>query len=366
MSRAGVVLREVGASARSQRVTSLVTVLLILAATATVLVTAGRNAGVQGAVLAQLDAAGTRTLTIRAKGTPPEFTAAVVPQLAAYDLITSVTGFGPVHDVTAAAIPDATRVGMLPAYGTLGARPLADLTPVAGLPQAWATTTATESLGMPAQRGSVRALDGPEYLITGTAELPDHLRDLGPVVIEPRTSTPRDPLSTLVVVAATPQDLPLVSTLVGDALADIPRDDLTVESSQALADLRAVIDGELTRQSRGIVLGVLAGAAGTVLITIWSLVLMRRRDFGRRRALGASRSMILTLIIGQVLILATAGALLGAGLGLALLTRSGQPTPAPDYITAVVAALTLSATLAATAPAAWAARRDPLTELRVP
>ncbi len=365
MSAPGVVAREIVASVRAQRVASVVTLLLMAAASTTVIVTAGRNAGAEQAVLAQIDAAGTRSLTVRAKGAQAGFTADVVTRLAGYDVIESVTGFGPVTDVTAAAIPQGTRVGLLAAYGTIGTLNLSDQPSVAGLRQAWATPAAAEALGMPHGRGSVRPADGAEYLLTATLDLPEHLRAMDPIVIEPRTAD-ATPISSIVVTANSPQDLPLVERLVGDVLADVPRDGLTVESSQSLADLRAVIGGELTRQSRGVVLGVLAGAAGTTLVTIWSLVLMRRRDFGRRRALGATRPIITTLVIGQVLIPATTGALLGAATGLALLAVGKHPLPAPGYIAAVVVVFTLAATLAATAPALWASRRDPLTELRVP
>ena len=365
MTPAGVVLREVIASARAQRVATLVTLLLMLAATATVVVTAGRNAGAEQAVLAKIDAAGTRSLTVRAKGTQPAFTADVVPRLAGFDVVESVTGFGAVTDVTAAALPQGTRVGMLPAYGTLGDQPLADLPPVGALRQLWATPAAMDALGIPVQRGSVGAQDGAEYLVTATVDLPDQLDSMDPILIEPRTAG-ATPISSIVVVARTPQDLPLVERLVADALADVPRDGLTVESTQALADLRAVIGGELTRQSRGIVLGVLAGAAGTTLVTIWSLVLLRRRDFGRRRALGATRTMLAALVIGQVLLPAIVGSVLGAILGLSLLGAGAHPIPALGYVAALVVLFTLAAALAAIAPATWASRRDPITELRVP
>lgn len=365
MSAGGVLLREVIASARAQRVATLVTLLLMLAGTATVVVTAGRNAGAEQAVLAKLDAAGTRSLSVRAKGSQPGFTAVVVPRLAGMDVIEQVVGFGPVVDVTAAAVPQGTRVGMLSAYGVLGDRALADLAPVGALRQVWATGAAADALGFTAQRGSVRAADGAEYLVTATVDLPEHLRAMDPIVIEPRTAD-ATPISSIVVVARAPQDLPLVEQLVADALADVPRDALTVESSQALADLRAVIGGELTRQSRGIILGVLAGAAGITLVAIWSLVLLRRRDFGRRRALGATRSTIVALVVGQVLVPAVIGVTLGVGAGLALLTTGNHPSPPAHYLAAVVVLFTVAAGIAAGLPGIWAARRDPLTELRVP
>lgn len=162
------------------------------------------------------------------------------------------------------------------------------------------------------------------------------------------------------------KDLELVQALVASALKEVPRDSLTIESSQRLAELRAVVGEALTGQSRAIILGVLSGAAGSVLMTIWSLVLLRRKDFGRRRALGATRAFILVLIVSQVGIIATAGSVLGGIVGVAALAIGRQPVPPLSYLLALCVALTVAATAAAAVPAAWASRREPLSELRVP
>lgn len=93
---------------------------------------------------------------------------------------------------------------------------------------------------------------------------------------------------------------------------------------------------------------------------------MRRRDIGRRRALGATRATIMTLMIGQVTVAALTSAIIGAGIGVALLARGDAPIPNLPYITAVVLALTGISAIAAGIPALIASRRDPLSELRVP
>lgn len=365
LRRVRVFGREVIASALAQRVTSIVTLLLVLGATTTVLATAGRNAGAEASVLARIDAAGTRALTVYAQGENEAFTSRAVELLAGYDVVEEVTGFGPVRDVTAAVNPDGTRVGMRTAYGTLAGVRLDQTVEVAGLSQVWGSQGAAAALGMPQGRGSIREINGPEHLLTRTVAVPEHLASLEPALLQPRDAASGEPLASMTVIAATPADLPLVTALVQSALADVPRDALRVESSQALADLRNVIGGELTRQSRGIILGVLAASAGAILVTIWSLVLIRRRDYGRRRALGATRAMILALVIAQTTVLAAVGAILGAGAGLAVLAQAGHPLPAWTYTAALVAGLTLTAAAASSLPALWAARRDPLTELRV-
>lgn len=364
--RAGDGLREVVVSAGSQRVSSAMTLLVMLGAAVTVIVTAGGNAAAQEAVLSRLDAAGTRTLTLYATGDQPAFTADLVRRLAAYDVVQDVVGLGPVTDVTAAANPDGTNVGMRDVYGSFAGIPLVPAPSIAGLGQVAANSDALLVLGMPQGRGSVRSVDGPEWLLTREIELPDYLADSGPTVLhaaEPRADAK---LASLVVVADRPQDLPLVTELVTAELADVPRDGVTMESSQQLADLRAVIGGELIARSRGVVLGVLAAAVGATLLIAWSLALMRRRDFGRRRALGATRTMIIALMVGQVLLLGAVGALLGAAIGLGLQLVRGQPTPPASFVAALTVGLTFTAAMVTALPAGWAAGRDPLRELRVP
>jgi len=133
-----------------------------------------------------------------------------------------------------------------------------------------------------------------------------------------------------------------------------------------LAELRGVIDGQLTTQSHRLVLGILVACGFATLVNVWSLVLMRRRDFGRRRALGATRTMIVMLLSAQVAVISLVGALIGVTAGVAVLFIAGDPLPTVDYMVAVGAAFATTTTFAASLPALWAANRDPLTELRVP
>ena len=103
-----------------------------------------------------------------------------------------------------------------------------------------------------------------------------------------------------------------------------------------------------------------------VAIVQSALVLLRRKDFGRRRALGATRGLIAALILIQTASLATAGAMDGAAASAITLVTLGDPLPSVDY-TAAVALLALGVSVAAAiVPAVLAARRDPIRELRVP
>jgi putative ABC transport system permease protein len=358
-------LREVGASALSQRVSTAMTLLFVLSATAVVLITAGRAAGAEAAVLADIDAVGTRTLTVRVATPHDDFSAALVDRIAAHhDVVDEVTGFGPVTDVT--ATEGSAPVAMRAVYGSLAGKTLAPMAAVAGTPQALATSDAVTTLGLLAGRGSVYGTDGTETLITGDVELPAHLASMNPVVLVPGQGHAEEPVTTITLVAHKPANLPLITDLVTGALSDLDPTTVTIETSQRLADLRAVLEGQLTRQSHTLVLGILVGSAFAIMVNVWSLALTRRKDFGRRRALGATRTMIVGLVTGQVAIIATVGAVAGVATGTAVIAVTGDPLPPASYLVAVAAAFITASIATAAVPAVWAANRDPLTELRVP
>lgn len=359
-------LREVVVTVVSQPVTSLMMVLVVFGGTCAVVATAGRNEGAEAAVLSRVDARGTRTLTVYVQGAQPDFTSRLVPDLAHYGVVQEVVGLGPVVDVTSAATPAGGRVGMRSIYGTLAGKAFVPRRPVAGMPLAAASSDALAVLGMPQGRGTVRAADGREVLVTGEVTLPDYLEGVAPVVAVPGDVGGGEPLAALTVLARRPQDLPLVSRLVSAALADVPRDKVRVQSSEELVELRAAIGGELTSQNRAIILGTTGASAAAMLTVVWATALMRRKDFGRRRALGATRSAIVGLMTSQVCVVSVIATFAGAGAGVGWLAATGKPLPGLEFLAALVLGFTLIATAAAAVPACWAATRDPVIELRVP
>ena len=88
---------------------------------------------------------------------------------------------------------------------------------------------------------------------------------------------------------------------------------VTVDTSAQLAEIRAAVNGELRTYGHGTVLAILAVSTVLVAANLLALVIMRRKDFGRRRALGATRGLIIALVIGQVAVPAVAGAVAGTG-----------------------------------------------------
>ncbi|GBD83622.1 FtsX-like permease family protein [bacterium BMS3Abin02] len=109
-------------------------------------------------------------------------------------------------------------------------------------------------------------------------------------------------------------------------------------------------------------------AVGLVLVglNIYGSVTTARRDYGRRRALGASRTDIITLVTTQTVTIAITGTLAGSLVGGAIIWRLTGTPPDAGFAVAVAVLAVLAAAIAAIPPAMVAAWRDPVSILRVP
>jgi ABC-type antimicrobial peptide transport system permease subunit len=140
-----------------------------------------------------------------------------------------------------------------------------------------------------------------------------------------------------------------------------------------MEDVVDASEGQLRLMMR--LLGTFAGAATLLaMIGLYGVisysVVQRTKEIGIRRALGAPRSNILSLVARHVLLLALTGVVLGLGGALAL-TRLLQDllfqvSPTDPFTFVAVAVLFVLVALAASyVPARRAAGVDPLAALRI-
>jgi putative ABC transport system permease protein len=361
------VIREALATARSQPVASVVSIMMVAGMCATVLLTTGRTVGAEQAVLGSIDSAGTRSIIIRADA-DAGLNTSVLDRIANIEGIEWAGAFGPARDVTNAAIPGGTKVPIRLVWGDhLNALGVPELAPVENR-TAWASTTALEQLGMPDSVGGVTSDAGADYAIAGQMPVPDYLAFLEPLVIAPQSPDPANPgtVSVLVVIADRPDLVSPISQAVQSVLAVEDPTKVQLTTSESLATLRALVEGQLGSFGRNLVIVIFALTAVLVAAILYGLVMLRRKDFGRRRALGASQGLIVAMLLIQMAALSLAGAIIGsaiAGIGLA---ATGDPLPGVDFFAAVAVLATAVGVVAALVPALAAARRDPLKELRVP
>lgn len=353
--------------ARSQPVTTIVTMLLTAAVSGVILTTTGQTVQAEQQVLARIDDAGTRSIIISDTEGRAGLTPDSVVRVAALSGVEWVIGLGPAIDGRNARLgrtgqPVAVRFlyGDLPDLVTTDPW---DRTPGTALAGSDATTT----LGLPLPAGGLILTDTTQQAIVGSFTATDPLTSLNrSILAAPDASTEQRVVRSLYILTVRPDDVSAITSAALSVLGATDMGSISIQTSEALADVRAAVAGELGSYGRQLVTLVLGAGLVLVGLNIYGAVTTRRRDFGRRRALGATRPTIVGLVSLQVLASAAIGAALGAAAATALVLRWTNQPPDWPFTTAIVVLTTLAAGLAAVPPAVVAAYRDPLTVLRVP
>ena len=362
-SRTRALVREGVAAARSAPVASLFTLVVIAAMCAGVLLTAGRTVGAQAAVVGSIDSAGTRMIVVRADLSAGVTTSAL-DRIGRLDGVEWSAAFGRAEDVRNTRFASA-RVPLRLSWSTDWSAIGID-EPVMRGDVALASALAVRQLGMEDGVGLVESDGGSGWAVVGPVRVPDHLAVLEPMLIAPQPFGADQPVAVLIVVVERPELVGPVSRALGDVLEPVDASRVTIEGSPALAELRALVDRQLGAFGRGLTLGILALTGALTALTLFGVVLLRRKDFGRRRALGATRGIVVGLVLVQTTVAAGAGAVLGTLGALVALVLGGDPVPSVAYSLAVAVLAVVVAVVGALAPAVVAANREPIRELRVP
>ena len=334
------------------------------------ILTMGRVAGTEQAVLSSIDERGPRLITVRAEpgaGLKTSF----LERLSRVDGIEWAGAFGAAEDVRNSAFTGGEPVPLRLAYsldfGYL------QLTTNNEKPQeswAYASPAALQSLGMKGPSGGMQKLsDGTDIAVIGQLSTPDFLGFLEPLMIIPHavpTHTADAPVGLVTVLVSTPELVPTVADLIASTL-DVPDSSkVKVTTNKDLAALRGSISSDLGDFGGSLVLAIFAVSVLLVSSTLFGLVLLRRKDFGRRRALGATKTFIVFLLLFQSGTVSVGAAVFGSALaGLALNLLNDPQPPLTFYLSTVILA-TAAGLIAAVVPGLVASNRDPIRELRVP
>jgi putative ABC transport system permease protein len=147
-------------------------------------------------------------------------------------------------------------------------------------------------------------------------------------------------------------------------------EDFTVTTQDAMLSVLDKVLGVVTAAVGGIAaISLLVGAIG-ILTMMWISVKERVKEIGLAKALGATRRQILTLFLGEALLLSVAGGVMGLllGIGLAQALHAFVPalrvqTPLRFVLLAVAVSLAVGL-LSGVLPARHAASLDPVEALR--
>lgn len=359
-------LREGVATALTQPVATAVAALITAAVCAAVFATTGQSAASEARVLAQVDQAGARTIVFSDPTGRAGLVAEGLDAVAALPGVQWVAALGPAVDVRNAALGEGgTPVASRALYTQLP--PVVTITggraPRVG--EAIASSAALRTLGMPQDAGGV-AGDTYRGPVVGTFTAADPLTGLESGVLVRAQPGRNQPLRSVHVVAASINDVAVLERAVPSLLRMTDPVQLVTESPAVLVDLQRVVAGQLGANTRQLMLLVLGAGLVLVAVTLYGATATRRRDFGRRRALGASRTDIVVLVLTQTGVAAGAGALAGTGTGLGLVQALEGAQPGWRFTTGVAILAVLAALAAAVPPAVAAATRDPVRILRVP
>ncbi len=359
-------LAEAVRAARSQPVASTVTVLIVAAICGVILSTTGQAVQAENAVLSRIDDAGTRSIVV----TDTEGRAGLEPdavrRIEALSGVEWVIGLGPASDVRAVGVDGGEPVAMRIMYGSI---------PSAMTNSPWDQDPATVLVGVTAQpvlglrvpAGGVESTDGASFAVVGWFEASEPLSHLNRSLLLAPDPADRNPIvRSIYVLAQRPDQIAAVTDAVIAVIGPADPSSVGIQTSEALAQIRAAVAGELGTYSRRLVLMILGAGLVLVVLNMYGAVTTRRRDFGRRRALGASRTTIIALITMQTVLTGLLGAILGSAVGVVIVRRLTGDNPAPAFAIAAAALAVIATVTAALPPAVVAAHRDPVKVLRVP
>lgn len=364
-SLARAIRNEIAASIRGHLLTSALTFVLVAVMVTTVLLTTGRAVAAQQEVLAGIDSAGTRSIIVKADQAAG-IDSSVIDRIATIDGIAWAGAFSAAEDVTnirTGGMKVPVRIIWSPQLDAIGLGRSVGLGEEAP-PLAWGSTLALNQLGLVDRVGAVGTAAGREITVMGQLTSPDYLENLEPLLLTPASEP--GAVGTIVVIAATPALVSAVAAAVQSVLDPLDPTKVAVSTSERLATLRGLIDQQLSGFNVSLTVGVFVLVGLLIAALQTGLVVMQRKDYGRRRALGASQRLIVLLILGQVVVLAAAGALGGVLVGAIALGVQGASLPGLSFTTAVALLATAIALVSSLIPGVIASHRDPVSELRVP
>lgn len=357
-------LRESMISAWTQRTPSAMVAIIVAALCVTVLSTVGRTAATEQRIQQRVEAAGSRVLEITDTADQALLAAPVVAQVQRLNTTERVVGLTAPRDMSNGLIgPGGTKV---PVWGVTGRIPdmvrLVDgRWPRPG--EALVSTTALARVGMDAPFGVLQD-DLRELAVVGSyaPRPPFELYDGGAIT---PTTQGTDDARTLHVVVRNSADAPATERAVIDIVDPPQPDAIQVQSPTTLAQLQTEVGADLGRAGQSLLYGTLGAGATLTTAVVFADVLVRRKDLGRRRALGATRSTVLALVVLRTIWPAIAGSTLGTIAGL-VWTQTQDAVPPLTFAVGVAVLGVLSACVAAIGPAAAAAGQDPVRVLRTP
>lgn len=361
----GRVCREAWASARALRGFSLTFAAIGFAVIAGLTVTVGQGLAQREAVLDSFAAPDLRTFVLVDEGGAGALPWVMATRAASLSTVETVWMTGAAADVRNTAFPHSQAVAARAVAGSW------DRLPLVLVRGRWPTSPgeaiidagSARAAGLRDGVGGVRTTVGREWSVVGVYTL-THPRAPSGVLfpVDAELESPRSLHVTVVDVHAV--DMVVASVV---AMSDSTRPgEIRVDRSTGITKLREGVAGAIKEHGTTIVLSVMLGSALILALVSLLMINARRQEFGRRRALGATRSMVVALVMVEgFMVISTASLLGGATAATYLWVRHSVLVPLDFCIWTVVAA-SLGGVAAQLPSAVAAGLRDPVHVLRTP
>lgn len=359
-------VRDAFLAARGQKVSTIAGVLVVALVCIVVLVTTGRTAATEQEVVGSISGLGARIIAVTDASGDAGIQLDSVAAVEDLEGVTWAFGLGDATEGTNAGLPAQPGVTMRALIGELPEDvALLEGRGLAAEHEALVGTAAQSMLGLVDVVGAVT--DRQQQVGTvGLIEASGILSFLNESVLYRPGST--DGLTVRYIYVAV-DDANQAEFIAADIAAVIHAEHpegVDVAVSDSVIALGDVVSGQLGESARQLMVMVLAAGLVLVALTTFASVSARRRDFGRRRALGASRSALVALVVMQTTVSAVIGALVGSVIGAVLIVALTGTSASAMFVTGVATLAIVMAAVAALAPALLGATRDPVTVLRVP
>ncbi|MCL2652581.1 MAG: hypothetical protein FWD63_02165 [Propionibacteriaceae bacterium] len=362
------ILRDSIAGARAQIAATLTTALVLATVCFTILVTTGQSAATQAHIIGQIDSAGTRLIALSDNDGASGILSTAPEVISGLSDVSWAFGLGAAIDVTNPILP----VGRAASRVLVGELPpelpiIQGRAPRPG--EAVAGVGAATALNLGPGLGRIQTIgqaDSDPIGVVGVFTATGPLAHLNDVVLI--AQAPED-VGTLRYVYVMAVNVVIIDRLEHVLTTSTPATypvAMTVETPVGAIAWRNAIAGGLSAASRELMALIMAVGAALIAITMFTATTSRRAEFGRRRALGATRSVLVASLIAQTAISATPGVVLGIVSGLGTLMIGTGMVPAWRFTAGVGGLVLLLALVASTPIAIIAAHRDPLRILRVP
>lgn len=341
--------------------------LVIAAVCVVTLMTTGRTAATEAQVVDSIDSVGTRMITI----TDTTGNAGIDPDAA--DTLADLAGvawafgIGPAHEATNPSIGPVTG-GAVSARAMLGDLPAGLVIDRGRTPsragEAIVGEVARVNLFLTEASGPVQ-VDDQAVAAVGQFQADGPLAGFENTVFY--LSQERDvPVRYLYVLAEEGVDVTDLALAVESLIPASEPGVIDVEVADSALELREVISGTLGAASRQLMAIVLGTGLVLVTVTMIGAVAARRRDFGRQRALGATRAHVVVSVLMHSGVAGALGTVVGLTVGLVATGMLIGSLPSWRFSIGLAGLTLYVALLGSLPPAISAAFRDPVRILRVP